>query len=446
MNGFSICVLLLGVMLLISVPRRLVCLPLLGGACYVTLGQGVQIGPFNFPLIRMLIGIGVVRAIVRNERIEGGLNRLDKCLIIWGAWALLASLLHREPLTMLVRHLGMVYNAWGIYFLVRTACRTPEDVVNFVKITAWVLVPVALEMLYEVCLGGNLFGYLNDGDSSVTLRGDRVRASGPFAHPILAGTVGGVCLPMMVGIWRQERRSAAIGCVACVFMILFSASSGPLLAVLSGILAVAFWRYRHLTRSLRRAAVGLYVLLEIVMKAPPYFLLARVDLTGNSTGWHRAELIRSAFAHLDEWWFVGVDYTRHWMTTGVYWSEDHVDITNQYIGYGVAGGLPLMLLFVAMLVIGFSYVGRSVKTLSAYHVRFMTWCLGGCLFAHTVSGISVFYADQSFLFLFAALAVISSVYAYSVGQGAEQYSLTGGMADLPVDSCALIEGFWSNKP
>jgi len=31
----------------------------------------------------------------------------------------------------------------------------------------------------------------------------------------------------------------------------------------------------------------------------------KIDLTGSSTGWHRAELIDSALRHFNEWWLVG---------------------------------------------------------------------------------------------------------------------------------------------
>jgi len=101
----------------------------------------------------------------------------------------------------------------------------------------------------------------------------------------------------------------------------------------------------------------------VVMKAPPYYLMARVDLSGGSTGWHRARLIESSMEHLGEWWFAGTDYTRHWMPTGVYFSPNHVDITNHYLAMGVLGGLPLLFLFVLLLVKGFSIVGHSVRAL-----------------------------------------------------------------------------------
>src|SRR5207253_439216 len=99
----------------------------------------------------------------------------------------------------------------------------------------------------------------------------------------------------------------------------------------------------------RLATVLGIVVLQIVMNDPVYFLMARIDFTGSSTGWFRAQLIRSSIQHLDEWWAVGTDYTRHWMPSGIYANEIHTDITNHFLEMGVWGGLPLLSLFVLAL-------------------------------------------------------------------------------------------------
>ena len=49
----------------------------------MTLGQGIEIGPFNFTVIRILLAVGFTRIILRGERLRGGLNGLDKLMIIF---------------------------------------------------------------------------------------------------------------------------------------------------------------------------------------------------------------------------------------------------------------------------------------------------------------------------------------------------------------------------
>jgi len=155
-----------------------------------------------------------------------------------------------------------------------------------------------------------------------------------------------------------------------------------------------------------------YFALDIVMKDPAYYVLARIDLAGGSTGWYRARLIESSIEHLSEWWIVGTDYTRHWMATGLEAFPDQADIVNQYIKYGVLGGLPLLLIFIALLLRGFSYVGRTIRRwcelgADARYV-FVLWACGATLFVHVVTCISVSYFDQSVIFLYMILAAISA--------------------------------------
>ena len=106
----------------------------------------------------------------------------------------------------------------------------------------------------------------------------------------------------------------------------------------------------------------------------------------------------------------GTDYTRHWMPSGVSWNPKHTDITNHYLQMGVEGGLLQMFLFIALIVIGFIYVGRLTGTPrgTGNDDKFLLWAFGSALFAHATTCISVSYFDQSILFLYLTLAVIGS--------------------------------------
>ena len=60
-------------------------------------------------------------------------------------------------------------------------------------------------------------------------------------------------------------------------------------------------------------------------------LMARVDVFGGSTGWHRAWLIDTAVKHFSEWWLLGIK------NSGV-WDPLLADVTNQYLVEGFDGG------------------------------------------------------------------------------------------------------------
>jgi hypothetical protein len=142
-----------------------------------------------------------------------------------------------------------------------------------------------------------------------------------------------------------------------------------------------------------------------------YFLMARIDLTGGSTGWHRAQLIRSATEHLAEWWAVGTDYTRHWMPTGIHANEFHTDITNHFLEMGVWGGLPLLICFVLILSAAFRAVGTALRQHEGLSPRqgFLIWTIGVMLFGQVMTFWSISLFDQSVSFFYLVLATIGAV-------------------------------------
>lgn len=408
MNAAGSIFLFVNALALLLLPRRWAALPLLVGACYMTLAQELTFGPFNFPVLRLLIAAGILRALLRGERVPGPYNSLDGLLLCWAAWALISSVFHEDPTAAVVNRMGIVYYACGLYFLLRMFCSEPQDAVRLAIFTAVLFVPLALAMLSERATGLNHFAFLGGVAEMSELRGGEVRAQGPFAHPILAGSVGATALPLMAVIWHRRRWLALTGVTACLTIVMTSASSGPLLSAGLAAGALAMWPWHRRMRQLRWVAVGVYLMLELVMKAPAYFLLARVDLTGSSTSWHRAELIDSAIRHLPDWWLFGTDYTRHWISYGVGWSDQHTDITNYYINMGVWGGLPLMFLFIGVLAMGFARVGRQLASPQGNHKMppFAVWALGCTLFAHAGTFMSIAYFDQSVVFLYLTLAAI----------------------------------------
>jgi len=411
LNEYSLAFLLLNAVALLGLPRRYAPLPFLVGACYITRGQGIELGSLSFTVIRILVAVGVIRIFVRGERLEGRLIGLDWLMLLWAALMIISSFFHKDPSGALIYRLGLVYDAGGIYLLVRVFCQSLEDLVSLCSLTAILLVPIAVEMVYEKLAENNIFSVLGGIPATLYVREGKIRAQGPFAHSILAGTVGAVCLPLMIGLWKFHQKTAILGILSCLTIVFASTSSGPAMSAVMAIVALFAWRYRQHMRLIRWLMISGYVALDLIMKDPAYYVLAHIDLVGGSTGWHRAALIQSALTHLIEWWLTGTDYTRHWMPTGVSWSPDHTDITNHYLEMGVLGGLPLMLLFIGLLAKGFSIVGKTVQQdlLLSPESRFMAWSLGASLFAHTATMVSVSYFDQSFLFLYLTLAAIGSL-------------------------------------
>jgi hypothetical protein len=142
------------------------------------------------------------------------------------------------------------------------------------------------------------------------------------------------------------------------------------------------------------------------MKVPVWYLMAKIDVGGG--GWYRARLIDKAIEYFDEWWLAGTDVTRHWAATGIHWSADASDITNQYLGYGVCGGILSVILFIGILTCCFKQLSGALRHLAEFRqLQFTVWCLGCVLFGHVVSMLSVSYYDQSIAVLYSFLGVIA---------------------------------------
>lgn len=423
MNPFAVIFFLISAIALFAVPRKWAPVALFAGCCYMTMGQGINLGSISLPIYRMLLLVGLVRVLVKGERLAGELNTIDKLVMGWAGWTVFASFFHEGgPGSGPVYAAGYAFNLIAVYFLIRIWCTDLHEVTGVLVLLAFLLAPIAIEMVSEKFLKINQFSVFGGVPHEVAIREGKYRAQGPFRHPILAGTVGATCIPLFIGIWKRHRFAGMVGVASGVCMTLASASSGPAMSAMAGVFAVVMWRFRNLTKLARYAAIAAYFGLAIVTGEPGYYVMKRIDISGGSTGYHRARLIESAFEHFGEWWLFGTDYTRHWMATGVSFSPNHADITNYYLVFGVTGGLVAMLLVIALLLVAFKWVGVVYRSHfdDSPKDSYMIWCLGAGLFAHATTSISVSYFDQSLVFFWMNVAVISSMYAgHLAGEGFE---------------------------
>src|SRR5260370_7341244 len=88
-------------------------------------------------------------------------------------------------------------------------------------------------------------------------------------------------------------------------MTTMAASSPPLIGYVVGIAAVFFWPFRKQMRVFRWGIVIALVALQLVMKAPVWFMIDHLDLTGGSSGYHRAMLVDQFIRNFGDWWLLG---------------------------------------------------------------------------------------------------------------------------------------------
>jgi len=401
--------------LMLFLPRRFAVLPIIMTACFVTLGQVINIASLNFTMFRIIIFFGCVRVIIRKEVFSIRLHQIDKILIAYVITSATAYILLRSGSSeAFINQFGFIYNSLFLYIIFRSLIHDMNDINTIFKMLALVLVPLAAAMLIEKATGRNLFSIFGGVPEFTVVREGKLRCQGAFGHPILAGTFGTTSLPFMLALWSLgggKKLIAGLGIISATIITITTSSSGPVVSYIFVIIGMAMWRIRDHMRAVRWCILLCLISLHIVMKAPVWSLIGKLSEVIGGGGWHRVMLIDAAISHFNEWWLLGTDYTRHWMPTGVSWSEKQTDITNQFIAVGIDGGLISLILFVAVIIFCFKNIGMKLKEIgsSELPIKFTIWCMGVSLVGHLASFTSVHYFDQIIVFWYLLLALITTV-------------------------------------
>lgn len=405
----ALCLFVVCSVLMLSLPRKHVIMPFLVAVILIPLGDQIVVGGVHFMLLRCLLLVGWARmtwrtVLTRRDPFPGPLNSLDKTLIAWALSNAITFTILWGAFQAFVNRLGFLYTAFGAYFLLRYLIRDRDDIVRTVETLAMICAVLAAFMLREHFTGHNSFSVLGGVPEISEVRYGKVRAHGPFIHPIIAGTFGAMLLPLFVAVWsgrKGHRTLGTLGLVSSPLIAFASTSSTPLMTILAGTFALCLWPFRKSMRAVRWGLVLALVALEIVMKADVWFLIARVSALMGGTGWQRAELIDNFVRRFGDWWMVG---TR----SNANWGADMWDSINGYVNAGLEGGLVTFLLYIAVFVSAYRTIGLARRSAEGDRKReWLIWALGAALFANTVAFFGITYFDQSAIVWYALLSMMS---------------------------------------
>jgi hypothetical protein len=257
-------------------------------------------------------------------------------------------------------------------------------------------------MLNEQIHDQNIFGFLGGIPLVPQFREGRIRAQGPFAIPILAGTFGATLLPLFVMLWKTKKaKSAAVlGAVFSTIIAVAAASATSIMGWAGGFIALCFWPLRKKMRTVRWVLVIALICLNFVMKAPVWFIITHFSLVGGSSNYHRAELIDMFVKHFWNWWLIGTNDNSSW-------GWDMWDLANQFVAEGETGGLGTLICFIAIITICFKWIGRARKLVEGdRNHEWVLWLLGAALFSNVVCFFGISYFDQTRFYWFTLLAII----------------------------------------
>jgi hypothetical protein len=390
-----------------ALPRGGALLGVLGGTCYVSQFEGVDVSGFHMYAIRIVCLVALARTVARGELAAIRFNAIDKSVVIFCMYSSVVFIVRSGfSGSAIVGQLGIIYNLLVAYFVCRALVQDYEDFTGFLSLAAVFIVPLALMMNVEAQTGVSVLTGM--GAES---RSGHFRCEGAFRSPITGGTFGATLLPLFAGLWFTPGRRllSTIGMCAAVAIVISSRSSGPLLACGAGVLGLLAWRLRAQMSKIRRGFVVAVVALHLYMKAPVWFLMGRISDVVGGGGYHRAEIVDAAVKNFRSWWFCGTNFTSDWV--GAELAIGGADLTNQFVVEGVRSGLMAMLLFIWIIVRCFRAIGLAVERAVEENpaLAIMVWAMGATLFATVVNFFSVSYFDQIEVLWLLLLAAIVSV-------------------------------------
>lgn len=422
MNALAMGMLVTLVLLVLLSPRRWALLAMMAGVFYLPAVAGVAVMGVYFSPMRFLELAGFVRATLRKEFLPNGLNGIDKAFILayvytTAVFFLRSSLGYGTSAEVsqvgTMDRLGSMVDAGLCYVTFRALIGSMEDFVRFLKDFALILIPFVTLLFAERATGQNPFAFV--GGLPAFNDPERVRCVGSFSHPSLLGTLGASFLPLYIGLalTKQSRMLAFVGIGLCAAIVYFSNSGGPVSFAMITLIAWLLWAMRKSMRFVRWAIVILLVLIGLFMKAPLWYLPAKMSLVFGGDGWHRSRLMEVAFEDIPNWWLSGMplELTSHWFPHLI---GNAADITNIYLKFGLDAGVFAILLFILLLIRAFRLLGGALAVVrstsgGATAEEFLLWGLGTMLVGHIVNWLAITYFDQTQVVWFMQIAAIASI-------------------------------------
>jgi len=388
-------------------PRKYVVIPSLLMVFLVPFGQVVVLGGIHFTVYRVVVLCGLIKLATTSSsatsRLAGGFNSIDRAFALFAILSFITFSVQWSETQALVKSLGTLLDVLGGYVVLRFLIHDREDVVRTIKVFGVIAMILAVCMSNEQITHQNVFGWLGGIERAVAVREGKARSTGVFEVYITAGVFGATLLPLFIWLWSESKSKilASLALVGATVMTITSNSSTPLLAYVAGIVGLCFWPLRKHMRAFRWGLVVTLVGLHLAMKAPVWALIARIDLTGSSSGYHRYMLVDGCIRHFSDWWLIGVKNYNDW-------GWDMWDLSNQYVAYALTGGLATLGAFLLVISRSFGRLGTARQSVEGdTKNEWFLWCLCAALLSHVVAYFGIGYFDQMQFAWYAVLAILS---------------------------------------
>ncbi|HBG28279.1 MAG: hypothetical protein A2Y10_03195 [Planctomycetes bacterium GWF2_41_51] len=398
-NKITIIITVLLVIITLAVPRKYLLLPYIIAACFVPTDQRIILMGLDFTVLRILVATGIFRIIIRAENKKITWNRFDYLVFAWVICGAFIYSIQWMNFKAVVNRSGLLFDVIGLYWMFRKTVRSWDDIKSAVDFYAISIMALAPLVAMEWMSGDNPFEAL--GRVTTLIRDERYRCQAAFPHSIMLGLFSAILLPLFAGYAGFDKNKifyiAAIGSV--IFIIAATASSTPILTAAAIIFFLGMYKFRKLTPAagwfISFALLGLH----FIMHKPVWHLLARINVLGGSTGWHRFYVIDQAVKHFNQWAILGCKSTAHWG-----WGLG--DVTNQFVLEGVRGGFITLVLFIFMLYTALKSILKMSINEPFAAKAFLMWSVFVMMVAHCISFLGVSYFGQITMLYYMSLSMV----------------------------------------
>jgi len=391
-------------------PFNRVIVPIVVATCFMPADIAVILGPFHLYPIRILAFLSVVKLVVSGPNAAVRITKIDKLFIFYNlAGAVIYVIASKDSGQALIFQSGQLVDSLMIYYVFRKVITGTSSIMGICavfKVCVIILLPF---VIFEFFTANNLFSFL--GRSGISVRAGEIRAAATFSHPILLGSFGAALLPMLWALYKVDRnKSTLFSVLICVFFVFSCNSSGPIVALISSVFFLAFFRWRRYGNILFYLMLFVSTIIHFVRESPIWhFIYVRVRIKPSSTGYHRYLLFDAAVKEIKEWWLLGYgDQGPQWHIK--YWPWTHAtftDVTNHYLLIGVRGGLLALLPFIILCYNAIKYLALASIGASSDNDQWLWWGNAVTMIVHCISFLSVAYFGQITMFLYITIAISS---------------------------------------
>ncbi len=386
--------------LTLLVPRKYFLAPFVLAACFVPTDQRIIMMDFDLTVLRMLVAVGVLRVFIYGEYRRFAFNAIDKLLLAWALCGAVIYVMRHGDAEAVINRAGFVFTGVGLYWLFRQNIESWSGIKRVIAMFAVCAILSLPLILVEWYTGANPFVYF--GKVITSVRQDQFRCQAAFPHSIMMGLFWTILAPLFLAFSRTDKHKVLYmsAFVASIIIIMASASSTPILVFAATMCVVGAFAWRQYTSVAAWCLAATTAALHVVMNAPVWHLLARINVIGGSTGWHRYNLIDKAIRNFDEWVFLGSRSTDHW-------GFGLGDVTNQYVLEGVRGGAVTLLLFLVMTYVAMKTCVRQSLSCRDRKMQIRLWSFFAVMVAHCIGFIGVSYFGQITVLWYLTLAAAS---------------------------------------